>query len=93
MPEEKKEELKKMVAHLAHAINHTLSNSPVVRQAVEAIHQNGYGLDLSLSACIGISKKEENHSPQDTCQEEIKFEFDQQDLKFLKALNLRLTED
>lgn len=86
------EQLKKLINQLAKVINQALSTSPVVRKAVEAIRQDGYGVDLSLAACIGVYK-DDPVSPEGSGQvarEEIKFELDEEDLEFLKAIKLRI---
>ncbi|MBI5789211.1 MAG: hypothetical protein HZA78_10190 [Candidatus Schekmanbacteria bacterium] len=104
IPEEEKEQLKKMVTHLAKVINKTLNNSNVVREAMEMIRHNGYGVDLSLAACIGLYKEETPLVPSpaqtspkcagcNSCNQELKFEFGDADMDFLKAINLRISEE
>lgn len=96
MAVEKNDELKKMVAQLAKVINNTLSNSKEVRQMIESIRENGYGVDISLAACIGIYKEENTNdksATEETCTQEIKFAFDKKDLEFLKSINLRVSEE
>ncbi len=95
MPMDNNQDLKKMVNNLAKVINQTLTDSSVVRQAVEAIRENGYGVDLSLAASIGIYKEEFaaiSHSESEVV-EEIKFELNQADMDFLQSLKLSLPED
>ncbi len=83
--------LKKMINNLAQVINDAVSESPDMRKALNAIKKKGYGVDVSLAACIGLYKPEcldgesEDVTP-------INFEFNKDDLAFLKSLKIKLDE-
>jgi hypothetical protein len=84
--------LKKMIFDLAQAINHTISESDGVQDAIEAIKEKGYGIDLSLAACIGLYKHGSSQNEAELT-EPISIEFNKQDLDFLKSLKLKIDEN
>jgi hypothetical protein len=83
--------LKKMIFDLAQAINHTISESAGVQDAIEAIKEKGYGIDVALAACIGLYKPRCSDGEEERT-EPVSFEFNQQDLAFLKSLKIKLDE-
>ncbi len=84
--------LKNMIANLAKAINRAISESTNVKSALNAIKGNGYTADVSLAACIGLSKSGcSSDEPEKIAP--VSFEFNQNDLAFLKSLKIKLDEN
>ena len=95
-----------LIKKLADAIQKTLSNSKVVRKAIEAIEKKGHECILSFSAAVVMDNDEndvECCECSEICQDEIfdsedieledkedSFEFDADDIKFLKSINIKL---
>ena len=81
--------LKKMVNDLAQIINDAVTESADMRKALNAIKKRGYGVDVSLAACIGLYKSDGSDSKQGEVTP-INFEFNKDDLAFLKSLKIRI---
>jgi hypothetical protein len=84
--------LKDMIANLAKAINRAISESANVKNALDAIKGNGYTADVSLAACIGLHKPENSSGKAENIAP-VSFEFNQNDLAFLKSLKIKLDEN
>lgn len=80
--------LKSMIADLAKAINRAVSESTNVKKALAVIKENGYTADVSLAACVGLSKSECSTNGSEKVAP-ISFEFNQNDLAFLKSLKIK----
>ena len=85
-------EMKELVMRLAEAINHTIAESEEVRHVIDAIHDEGFGVEVSLAACIGLFRPQAGPDKTDAVhvKSEMKFELDEMDLDFLKSLRLRI---
>jgi hypothetical protein len=91
MFEEDDGRLKKTMADLAQTINRVITESADVQKALEAIKKKGYGVDVSLAACIGLYKSECPDSRAEKIAP-LSFEFNRDDLNFLKSLKIKLNE-
>jgi len=81
---------------LGDAINGSLSDSEQIAEVVSRIKEGGYDIFLVLEATIGVSKQGEHSSEKAmvsalTTNPELKI--NDQDLKFLKSLRIKLGED
>jgi hypothetical protein len=88
------QQLKQLMKELGEAINESLSDSDQISEVVSRIKEGGYDIYLVLEATIGVSKQGEN-SPDKaslvttiTTNPELKV--NDQDLKFLKSLRIKI---
>ncbi len=81
--------LKKMLNDLAQVINDAVTESADMRKALNAIKKMGYGVDVSLAACIGLYKSDSSDGKQEELTP-INFEFNKDDLAFLKSLKIKI---
>ena len=79
--------MRNLVMKLAQAINHSIAESDEVHRVIEDIRQQGFGVEMSIAACIGLFGLQDES---DEVETEIKFELDKMDLDFLKSLRLRI---
>lgn len=90
-------QLKQLMKELGDAINESLSDSEQISEVVSRIKEGGYDIFLVLEATIGVSKQGEK--PQDktslvsTMSTNPDFRMNDQDMKFLKSLRIKIEED
>ena len=82
---------------LGEAINESLSDSEQISEVVSRIKEGGYDIFLVLEATIGVSKQGEK-SPDKTSlvttlSTNPEFKINDQDLKFLKSLRIKIDEE
>ncbi|MBU1626710.1 hypothetical protein KKB18_05005 [bacterium] len=82
-----------LVKNLAEAIQKALKSSKTVRKAIEAIENEGHECILSFSAAVILNDDEatENYEDSEDFLEDDKeglFEFDENDIEFLKSINI-----
>lgn len=82
---------------LGDAINESLSDSEQISEVVSRIKEGGYDIFLVLEATIGVSKQGEK-SPDKTSlvttlSTNPEFKINEQDLKFLKSLRIKIDEE
>jgi len=96
----------KLIKNLAEAIQKSLKSSRTVRKAIEAIEKNGHECILSFSAAVILNEECLDSDCEDCteeCHNEIydvdkidfdddddTFEFDDEDIKFLKSIKIKL---
>ena len=90
-------QLKQLMKELGDAINESLSDSEQISEVVSRIKEGGYDIFLVLEATIGVSKQGEK-SPDKTSlvttlSTNPEFKINDQDLKFLKSLRIKIDED
>ena len=82
---------------LGDAINESLSDSEQISEVVSRIKEGGYDIFLVLEATIGVSKQGEKSSDKTslvtTLSTNPEFKINDQDLKFLKSLRIKIDED
>lgn len=81
---------------LGEAINESLSDSEQIAEVVSRIKEGGYDIFLVLEATIGVSKQGEKRSDQDslvTTLSNSEFKINDQDVKFLKSLKIKIEEE
>ncbi len=81
------QELKGHRKKLEAAINESLTDSPKINAAIEAIRGVGYDVFLIIEATIGFNPREETSSPPKQLPA-IQLELTTQDEKFLKSLKI-----
>src|SRR5215467_7280142 len=90
-------QLKQLMKEHGEAINESLADSDQISEVVAKIKDGGYDIFLVLEATIGVSKPGEKPSDKTsmvttlTSNPEIKM--NEQDLKFLKSLRIKIEED
>ena len=89
-------QLKQLMKELGDAINESLSDSEQISEVVSRIKEGGYDIFLVLEATIGVSKQGEK-SPDKTSlvttlSTNPEFKINDQDLKFLKSLRIKIDE-
>ena len=92
VPIDDEQYLRQLVGNLAQAINRTIAESETIQETLEAIKEKGYNVEMSMATCIGLYQKAaegEAASSPDAPKNQIKFEFDQCDIEFLKALKIK----
>jgi hypothetical protein len=90
-------QLKQLMKELGDAINESLSDSEQISEVVSRIKEGGYDIFLVLEATIGVSKQGEK-SPDKTSlvttlSTNPEFKINDQDLKFLKSLRIKIDEE
>jgi hypothetical protein len=82
---------------LGDAINESLSDSEQISEVVSRIKEGGYDIFLVLEATIGVSKQGDKTSDKTslvtTLSTNPEFKINDQDLKFLKSLRIKIDED
>ena len=90
-------QLKQLMKELGDAINESLSDSEQISEVVARIKDGGYDIFLVLEATIGVSKQGEKTSDKTslitTLSTNPEFKVNDQDLKFLKSLRIKIEED
>src|SRR5665811_2612852 len=91
------QQLKQLMKELGEAINESLSDSEQIAEVVSRIKEGGYDIFLVLEATIGVSKQGEK-SPDKTSlvttlSTNPEFKINDQDLKFLKSLRIKIDEE
>lgn len=92
--------LRKLMQDLGVAINDALTESPGVAEAIETVRESGYDVFLVLEATIGVRRRQpgeeysseaDRPAPDDEAPQ-IQLKVNDQDLKFLKSLRIRLDD-
>ena len=90
-------QLKQLMKELGDAINESLSDSEQISEVVARIKEGGYDIFLVLEATIGVSKQGEKPSDKTslvtTLSTNPEFKINDQDLKFLKSLRIKIEEE
>jgi hypothetical protein len=91
------QQLKQLMKELGEAINESLSDSESIAEVVSRIKEGGYDIFLVLEATIGVSPKQgeskiDKTSLVSTLSTNAELKMNDQDLKFLKSLRIRLDE-
>jgi hypothetical protein len=91
------QQLKQLMKELGEAINESLSDSEQIAEVVSRIKEGGYDVFLVLEATIGVSKQGEKTSDKTslvtTLSTNPEFKVNDQDLKFLKSLRIKIEEE
>jgi hypothetical protein len=90
------QQLKQLMKELGEAINESLADSDSIAEVVSRIKEGGYDIFLVLEATIGDSKqgeKGDKTSLVTTLTTNPTFKVNDQDLKFLKSLRIKIDED
>jgi len=91
------QQLKQLMKELGDAINESLADSEQIAEVVSKIKDGGYDIFLVLEATIGVSKQGEKGSDKTslvtTLTSSPDFKVNEQDLKFLKSLRIKLETD
>jgi pentose-5-phosphate-3-epimerase len=90
------QQLKQLMKELGEAINESLADSDAIAEVVSRIKDGGYDIFLVLEATIGVSKpgeKTDKTSLVTTLTSNPEFKINDQDLKFLKSLRIKIEED
>jgi pentose-5-phosphate-3-epimerase len=91
------QQLKQLMKELGEAINESLSDSEQIAEVVSRIKEGGYDIFLVLEATIGVSKQGEKTSDKTslvtTLSTNPELKVNDQDLKFLKSLRIRIEEE
>jgi hypothetical protein len=91
------QQLKQLMKELGEAINESLSDSEQIAEVVSRIKEGGYDIFLVLEATIGVSKQGEKSSDKTslvtTLSTNPEFKINDQDLKFLKSLRIKIEEE
>ena len=88
--------LKDLMKELGDAINESLSDSDRIAAAIGEIKRAGYDVFLVLEATIGVSKpgeKTDKTSLVTTLTSNPEFKINDQDLKFLKSLRIKIEDE
>jgi hypothetical protein len=90
-------QLKQLMKELGDAINESLSESEQISEVVARIKEGGYDIFLVLEATIGVSKQGEKPADKTslvtTLSTNPEFKINDQDLKFLKSLRIKIEEE
>lgn len=90
-------QLKQLMKELGDAINESLSDSEQISEVVSRIKEGGYDIFLVLEATIGVSKQGEKPSDKtslvSTMSTNPEFRMNDQDVKFLKSLRIKIEEE
>jgi len=82
---------------LGDAINESLADSDSIAEVVSRIKEGGYDIFLVLEATIGVSKPGEKSSDKTslvtTLSSNPELKVNDQDLKFLKSLRIKVEDD
>src|SRR5258708_38989394 len=91
------QQLKQLMKELGDAINESLSDSDQIAEVVSRIKDGGYDIFLVLEATIGVSKQGEKSTDKTslvtTLSTNPEFKINDQDLKFLKSLRIKIEEE
>ncbi len=91
------QQLKQLMKELGEAINESLADSDQIADVVSRIKEGGYDIFLVLEATIGVSKQGEKTADKTelvtTLTSNPTFKVNDQDLKFLKSLRIKIDED
>ena len=91
------QQLKQLMKELGEAINESLADSDAIAEVVSRIKEGGYDIFLVLEATIGVSKQGEKSNDKTslvtTLTTNPTFKVNDQDLKFLKSLRIKIDED
>ncbi len=91
------QQLKQLMKELGEAINESLADSDSIAEVVSRIKEGGYDIFLVLEATIGVSKQGEKAGDKTslvtTLTSNPTFKVNDQDLKFLKSLRIKIDED
>jgi hypothetical protein len=91
------QQLKQLMKELGEAINESLADSDSIAEVVARIKEGGYDIFLVLEATIGVSKQGEKATDKTslvtTLTSNPTFKVNDQDLKFLKSLRIKIDED
>ena len=91
------QQLKQLMKELGEAINESLADSDSIAEVVSRIKEGGYDIFLVLEATIGVSKQGEKvpdkTSLVTTLTTNPTFKVNDSDVKFLKALRIKIDED
>jgi hypothetical protein len=91
------QQLKQLMKELGEAINESLADSDQIADVVSRIKEGGYDIFLVLEATIGVSKQGEKSTDKTelvtTLTSNPTFKVNDQDLKFLKSLRIKIDED
>jgi len=90
-------QLKQLMKELGDAINESLSDSEQISEVVSRIKEGGYDIFLVLEATIGVSKQGEKSQDKtslvSTMSTNPDFKMNDQDMKFLRSLHIKIEED
>ncbi|MFL6302803.1 MAG: hypothetical protein ACJ72H_04610 [Candidatus Sulfotelmatobacter sp.] len=90
-------QLKQLMKELGDAINESLSDSEQISEVVSRIKEGGYDIFLVLEATIGVSKQGEKSQDKtslvSTMSTNPDLKMNDQDMKFLKSLRIKIEED
>ena len=90
-------QLKQLMKELGDAINESLSDSEQISEVVSRIKEGGYDIFLVLEATIGVSKQSDKNSDKtslvSTLSANPEFKVNDQDVKFLKSLRIKIEEE
>ena len=90
------QQLKQLMKELGEAINESLADSEQIAEVVSKIKEGGYDIFLVLEATIGVSKPGEKSSDKTsmvtTLTSNPEFKVNDQDLKFLKSLRIKIDD-
>ena len=90
------QQLKQLMKELGEAINESLADSDAIAEVVSRIKDGGYDIFLVLEATIGVSKpgeKSDKTSLVTTLTSNPEFKINDQDLKFLKSLRIKIEDE
>ena len=91
------QQLKQLMKELGDAINESLADSDAISEVVSRIKENGYDIFLVLEATIGVSKPGEKTPDKTslvtTLSSNPELKVNDQDLKFLKSLRIKVEDD
>ena len=90
------QQLKQLMKELGEAINDSLAGSEQIAEVVSRIKEGGYDIFLVLEATIGVSKqgeKSDKTSLVTTLSTNPEFKINDQDLKFLKSLRIKIDDE
>jgi hypothetical protein len=90
------QQLKQLMKELGEAINESLSDSEQIAEVVARIKEGGYDIFLVLEATIGVSRQGEHATDKtslvSTLSANAELKINDQDLKFLKSLRIKIEE-
>jgi hypothetical protein len=90
------QQLKDLMKELGEAINESLSDSEQIAEVVSRIKEGGYDIFLVLEATIGVSKQGEKSPDKTSLVTTLtnpEFKVNDQDVKFLKSLRIKIEEE
>jgi hypothetical protein len=91
------QQLKQMMKELGEAINESLADSEAIAEVVSRIKEGGYDIFLVLEATIGVSKPGEKSADKTslvtTLTSNPELKINDQDLKFLKSLRIKVEKE